>query len=95
MNGYSILMLIFGIMIILMGIYIYTGHTDLIPRRYYHKGLKTSLKDLGSTTIIVGFSPILSGLVSLFIDIDKYYIIPVLVLIISAILGFIIAIKRK
>ena len=90
MSGYSILMFIFGILIIIFGIYVYTGHDDLLGRGYYKKESKQYLKYLGKTIMLIGLSPIISAIISLIVG-DS--IIPIIVLIVLIVLGFIISIK--
>ena len=92
MTNYSILMFIFSVLIILAGIHIYRGHDDLLGRGYYKKESKAYLKRLGKITIIIGLSPLLSGISAIIINNDNS-IIPIIVLILSIILGFILSIK--
>ena len=91
MKGYAVLFFIFGILIILMGIYIYTGHDDLLIRGYYKKRSKAYLKYLGKVVIIVGFCPIISAISALIIKEDSF--IPFLILIVSVILSFVFSVK--
>ena len=90
MNPFSILMFIFGILIILVGFLVYRGHDEFLARGYYKKESKSYLKFVGKTTMLVGLSPILSGIVALFID---NVLLIVLTLIISFVLSFIISVK--
>ena len=79
MTNFGILMLIFGVLIILFGIYVYTGHDDLLGRGYYKKESKEYLRYLGKTIIFVGISPIISGIITFFVDENS--IIPIIILI--------------
>ena len=56
MREASILFTIWGILIIFAGIYIYTGHSEIFPRRYSVKNNPAYLKYLGNKIIIVGFA---------------------------------------
>ena len=90
MNPYAIIMFIFGIFIFLAGLSIYKGNDTLLARGYYKKGTKSYLRFVGRTTMMISFSPILSGISSIIID---NIIIAMIVMIIVFILGFYISIK--
>ena len=90
MNPFSILMIIFGILIILVGYLVYKGHDEYLSRGYYKKESKLYLRFVGKTTMVVGLSPILSGIVAILVD---SILISSLVLVISMIIFFIIAVK--
>ena len=55
MNEAAILFIIWGVLIILAGIYVYTGHSDIFPRHYSVKNNPAYLKYLGNKIIIAGF----------------------------------------
>ena len=91
MNGYFILMIIFGILIILSGIYVYTGHDGILWRGYYRKASREYLRYIGKTIMLVGTSPIISGIVSIIVEENS--LIPVIILIGLVIIDFAISIK--
>lgn len=67
MSEASILLIIFGISTIFVGIYVYTGHSDIFARRYSVKNNPAYLKYLGNKIIIAGFLIIFfSAILSLF-----------------------------
>ena len=70
MNGFGILMLIFGILIILAGYYIYTGHNSelLLWKGYNKNATKEDLKLTGKWTMIAGLIPIALSIASLFFN---------------------------
>lgn len=66
MREASILFIIWGILVVFAGIYVYTGHSDIFPRRYSVKNNPAYLKYLGNKIIIAGFLIILvSGILYL------------------------------
>ena len=95
MKEFSIIMFIFGILIILVGLYLKTGKKGdftsmLLWKSNVKKMTKEQISYAGKVTMFTGLSPIVTGLVGLFIDES---IIPVIVLISSFVLFLIIAIK--
>lgn len=62
-NYYAVLMFIFAGVMFLMGIYVYTGHQDLIPKLYEKKD-KKYLEYLGKSVMLAALSPFLSALAS-------------------------------
>ena len=74
MNGFSILMFIFGFLIILCGLYLLRGRngdfTQLLLWRSHKKHYpKEELRNIGKWTIIAGLIPIILGIIGLFLDI--------------------------
>ena len=71
MNGFSILMLVFGSLIILAGLYIFTGHNSelLIWRGYNKNATKEEVKNIGKWTMISGLVPIILAIIGTFLDI--------------------------
>ena len=65
MYGFSCLMLIFGILILLAGYYIYTGHnSELLLWKTYRKDTsKSELREIGKWTMISGLIPLLLSLI--------------------------------
>lgn len=61
MNGFSVFMFIFGFLLYVAGIYIYTGHNSelLIWKGYNKNATKEELKNIGKWVIIVGSIPII------------------------------------
>ena len=71
MNGFSILMFIFGVCILLFGLYIYTGHdvTALFWRAHYKKLTKSEWKNIGKWTMITSIIPFILSIIGLFLKI--------------------------
>lgn len=71
MNGFSTLMLIFSILIIIAGLYIYTGHNSelLIWKGHNKNATKEDLELTGKWTMIVGLIPLALSIIGLFLDI--------------------------
>ena len=69
MNGFSILMLIFGILIILAGFY--KGHNNeiLLWKGYKKNRSKEELKVIGKWTMISGIIPIILSIIGIIFDI--------------------------
>ncbi|MBQ9486769.1 MAG: hypothetical protein IJU91_03065 [Selenomonadaceae bacterium] len=63
MENAAILFAIFGLLVILVGIYVFTGHSDIFPRRYSVPNDKAYLKFLGKKIIIVGSIILLLSLI--------------------------------
>ena len=95
MSGYAIVMLVFGILLILAGLYIYKGHNNrvLLWKGYNPKASKKELQTIGRTTMFVGVAPIISALSSLIVEENSF--IPIVVLFVFVILAFIISLKMK
>lgn len=72
MNGFSTFMLIFSILIIIAGIYIYTGHNSevLIWKGYNKNATKEELKNIGKWTIIAGLIPLILAILGIILDIQ-------------------------
>lgn len=71
MNGFSTLMLIFSILIIIAGLYIYTGHNSelLIWKGHNKNATKEDLELTGKWTMIAGLIPLALSIIGLFLDI--------------------------
>lgn len=72
MNGFSILMLIFGTLIFLAGLYLYTGHrSELLVWKGpdVKKMPMEDLKKLGKWTMISSLVPFILAIIGLFLDI--------------------------
>ena len=93
-NGFGILMIIFGIVTTIYVFLIYRGHSSLLPMTYHGKKTKSYLNYLGKSIMIVSISPIITGIVSLLIDIDKYFYIVFILLILSFILLLVLVVMR-
>ena len=80
MDEYAILMLVFGVLILLAGIYIYTGHNShlLLWKGYNRHATKSYLRKVGSSTMIAALAPILSGFSAIFFEEES--IIPFIIL---------------
>ncbi len=70
MNGFSIIMIVFGICTFLFGLYIYTGHDvcSLLWRAQYKNLTKGEWKNIGKWTMIVSIVPFILSIVGYFID---------------------------
>ncbi len=73
MNGLSILMFIFGFLILLCGIYLYSGHngdfTQLLLWKTHKKSYSTKeLHSVGKWTMIASIIPIIIGILALIFD---------------------------
>ena len=68
MNGFSILMFIFFICVLLMGLYIYTGHDvkTLFWRAPYKNLTKKHWKNIGKWTMISSVIPFILAIIGLF-----------------------------
>ncbi len=71
MNGFSILMLIFSIIIFLTGLCMYTGHKiELLEERAAFKNLKIEeWKNIGKWTMIISIIPLLLSLIGWILNI--------------------------
>lgn len=72
MNGFSILMFIFGLGIFLAGLYLYTGHKNEVLLWKVHDIKKMPMKEVknvGRITMISSLVPIIIGIIGLFLDI--------------------------
>lgn len=71
LNGLSVLMYIFGGLVILAGLYIYKGHNSelLIWKGRNPNATKEELKVTGRWTMIVGIIIIVIGIVGMFLNI--------------------------
>lgn len=73
MNGFSILMFIFGLGIFLAGLYIYTGHRSEVLLWKGPNPKKMSLKELkkvGMITMIASLLPIVLGIIGLLFNFE-------------------------
>ena len=71
MNGFSILMFIFGVCDLLFGLYIYTGHdvTTLLWKAHYKNLTKKEWKNIGKWTMITSIIPFILSTLGLFLNI--------------------------
>ncbi len=67
MNGLSILMFIFGLTLLLFGLYIYTDHdvSSLLWRAQYKNLNKKEWKNIGKWTMIVSSIPFIIAIIVL------------------------------
>ena len=66
MNGFSCLMLIFGILVFLCGLYLYTGHKSelLLWKNHNVKNMKIEeVKNVGKWTMISSIIPIIISII--------------------------------
>lgn len=72
MNGFSTLMFIFGICIILVGLYMFTGHKlGILTERPAFKNLKKEeWKNIGKWTMIVSIIPIILAILGLLFNFE-------------------------
>ena len=73
-RAYSILMFCFAGMILLYAALLSSGNDGLIPRRHaaHMKDGKAYAKRCAKVLALVALSPLLSGLVALFVDINRH-----------------------
>ena len=71
MNGFSILMFIFGLSVLLTGLYMYNGHkVELLTMRAAFRNLsKNEWKNIGKWTMIASILIFIIAIVGLFLDI--------------------------
>ena len=71
LNGFSILMFIFGGLVILAGLYIYKGHNSelLIWKGRNPNATKAELKVTGKWTMIVGSIIFIIGIIGMFLEV--------------------------
>ncbi|MBQ3306729.1 MAG: hypothetical protein IJG68_00890 [Bacilli bacterium] len=72
MNGFSCLMIIFGVLIFLAGLYIYTGHKNpvLLWKVYNLDTIsKKELQNIGKWTMISSIIPFLLSILGFFIEV--------------------------
>lgn len=93
MVGFGILMIIFGIGIILAGLYTFTGHySDMLLWRAHMKDRsKEYLSYLGKVVMCVGLTPLITGIIALNLDEDS--IIPMILLPVSFIVVLLVTIN--
>ena len=73
MNGFSCLMFIFGLLIFLAGLYLFTGHkNELLLWKVpdIKKFTMSEVKNVGKWTMIVSIVPIIIAIIALFLDIN-------------------------
>ena len=70
MNGFSVLMFIFGVCLLLTGLYMLTGHKlGVLTERPAFKNLtKEEWKHIGKWTMIVAIIPIILAILGLLFD---------------------------
>ena len=67
MENAAILLIIWGILVVFAGIYVYTGHSDIFSRRHSVRNDPAYLKYLGNKIIIAGFAIIFFAVVLSFL----------------------------
>ncbi len=93
MNGYSLLMYIYGALIFLYGLYAFLSKKPYIPRTYGAKQERAYYRFFGKTAMLVSLAPILSASVALINDSTEVLIISMVVFIVTMILAFVISSK--
>ena len=70
MNGFSIFMFIFGVAILLVGLYMFNGHKiEILTGRVAFKNLsKDEWKNIGKWTMITSVIPFILVIIGLFLD---------------------------
>ena len=70
MNGFSILMFIFGVLIFIVGLYMYGGHEfKMVSWKAAYKGLtKDGWKNIGRWTMIVSIIPFFLAIIGWIFD---------------------------
>lgn len=93
MVGFGTLMIIFGGLIILAGLYTFTGHySDILLWKTHMKDRsKEYLSYLGKVIMCVGLTPVISGAIAMAMPEDSA--IPLIVLLVSFIAVLVISIK--
>lgn len=71
MNGFSIFMFIFGILIFIAGVYVYTGHNNelLLWKGYNKNRTKEELKVIGKWVMIISLIPLILAILGTIFDI--------------------------
>ena len=71
LNGFSSLMFIFSLCIILAGFYIYTGHKSrfLLWHGYTKNITKEKLRIIGKWRMLTSIIPFILGIIGLFLDV--------------------------
>ena len=70
-KGFSLIMLVFGVLILLAGIYIFKGHNSkiLLWKGYNENTTKSDLKIIGKWTMITSIIPFILSIIGLIFDI--------------------------
>ena len=73
MYGFSILMLIFSLTLLLFGLYIFTGHdvSSLFWRAQYKNLTKKEWKNIGKWTMIFSIIPFILAIIGLLISLTE------------------------
>ena len=93
MSMFSIILFLTSLMFIILGISIYKGHVELI-HSYHQENVTDKVgygKAMGKALIIFSLPLIISGVLALFIENS----IPVIILIVGMVVGFIPIIKAQ
>ena len=93
MSIFSIILLLTSLMFIILGISIYKGHVELI-HSYHQENVTDKVgygKAMGKALIIFSLPLIISGVLALFIENS----IPVIILIVGMVVGFIPIVKAQ
>lgn len=93
MINFGILMIIFGTMVMLAGIYLALGHKSelLLWKSNVKKLTKEEVSYAGKVTIATSLSLVITGIISLFFQDESF--IPIIILLITFIVFLITAIK--
>lgn len=72
MIGFSILMIIFGLLIFIAGLYIYKGHNSelLLWKGYNKNATKQELKTVGMWTMIASFVPFILAILGIIFNFE-------------------------
>ena len=92
MEGFGIILLIFGILLLMAGLYIKAGHNNklLLWKGYNKKNTKEELNKTGLVIIILSFPSLITGICALFFK--EGSIIPFILIGLTFILSTIISI---
>lgn len=91
MNGFTVLMFIFGVAIFITGLYMWSGHQIYMRQSTYKKMDKKQLKYAGKVLFCSGFAPIIASIVSIF---TGESIIPVFIMILCFIIIIYFSVKK-
>ena len=91
MEGYSILMIIFGAVLCLAGLAVYKGHDELIVRGRPENPTPEYLRYLGTIIMLVSLAPLLSGISARLYKKDTF--IPIMVLLVVGVAAIVLPMK--
>ena len=93
MSIFSIILFLTSLMFIILGISIYKGHIELI-HSYHQENVADKVgygKAMGKALIVFSIPMLISGVMALFTEL----VLPVIILIVGMIVGFILIIKAQ